>query len=180
MQHPHTLFIVCSNSRIDPNLISGSLPGELFVVRNIGNLVPTYKESPQHVATAAAIEYAVVFLKVQRIIVCGHSDCECCMSDSQNLEAELCDLPLTRRWLELRQTLGDHIRNKVLHVNLDERSCLKEQENILQQLDHLMTYPFIKKRVEKGTLQISGWHYRLEANQIYVYNRETDTFELID
>ena len=77
-QKPHTLFIACSDSRVDPNLITKTLPGELFIIRNIANLVPPYRETAEFVATTAAIEYAVVFLEVEHIIVCGHSNCGGC------------------------------------------------------------------------------------------------------
>ena len=99
-QKPHTLFIACSDSRVDPNLITKTLPGELFIIRNIANLVPPYRTTAEFVATTAAIEYAVVFLEVEHIIVCGHSNCggcNACLRTPEYLEAA----PHTKKWLEL-------------------------------------------------------------------------------
>jgi carbonic anhydrase len=105
-QTPHTLFISCSDSRVDPNMITGSLPGELFTIRNIANIVPPFRESNNYVSTASAIEYAVLMLGVDNIIVCGHSDCGGCAAYLKP-EEYLDEFPHTKKWLNLSHKIRD-------------------------------------------------------------------------
>jgi carbonic anhydrase len=107
-QTPHTLFISCSDSRVDPNMITGSLPGELFTIRNIANIVPPFRESNNYVSTASAIEYAVLMLGVDNIIVCGHSDCGGCAAYLKP-EEYLDEFPHTKKWLNLSHEVRDRV-----------------------------------------------------------------------
>ncbi len=176
-QKPHTLFISCSDSRIDPNRITKSLPGELFIIRNIANIVPPYRETAEYVSTTSAIEYAVINLEVENIIVCGHSNCGGCAA-CLNPPEHLNNMPHTKKWLELSYP----VRNRVLKEFKDEtpevREWMMEQGNILEQLKHLLTYPYIKEKVMSGKLTISGWHYIIETGEIYIYNKDTGEFLL--
>ena len=138
-QKPHTLFIGCSDSRIVPNLITRTLPGELFVIRNIANLVPIYRESQEYLSTTSAVEYAVQMLHVENIIVCGHSNCGGCKAIFMS-EKETADIPHTRRWLELMGRVKEQIESQNVQDEV-KRDLMTEQLNIVEQMNHLLTYP---------------------------------------
>ncbi|MHB1651570.1 MAG: carbonic anhydrase [Desulfitobacteriaceae bacterium] len=176
-QNPHTLFIGCSDSRLVPNLITQTLPGELFVVRNIANIVPPYRKSQEHLATTSAIEYAIKVLDVKNIVVCGHSNCGGCHSIYSSEEV-LSQIPHTKKWLEL----ADSVKNRVLAEFRDNdertREWMTEQINIVEQLKHLLTYPFIRNKYQQQELEIQGWYYIIETGEVYIYNKESEKFEL--
>lgn len=176
-QSPHTLFISCSDSRIDPNLITRTLPGELFIIRNIANLVPPFRVTGEYVATTSAIEYAVLELGVENIIVCGHSNCGGCASALKSPE-ELSHLPHTKKWLELAATVKDKVFTEISDDDPLAREWLMEQSNVIEQLRHLWSYPYIKERVESGRLNMAGWYYIIETGEVYIYNRKLGEFEL--
>lgn len=173
-QTPHTLFIGCSDSRVVPNMITKTLPGDLFVIRNIANIVPHYRATEEYVATTSAIEYAVMVLNVENIVVCGHSNCGGCnalLKEPHELDA----IPHTKKWLEL----AGHVRDRVLSENIAdplEREWRAEQLNVIEQMNHLMTYPYIASRVRSGQLTILGWHYIIETGDVFNYSAETQCF----
>lgn len=176
-QNPHTLFIGCSDSRLVPNLITKTLPGELFVVRNIANIVPPFRKSQEHLATTSAIEYAINVLKGKNIVVCGHSNCGGCHAIYSS-EDFLNKIPYTKKWLEL----ADNVKNKVVAQLVDndegKREWMTEQINIVEQLKHLFTYPFIRDKYQKGELEIYGWYYIIETGEVFNYNKNSGRFEL--
>ena len=176
-QNPHTLFISCSDSRVDPNLITGTLPGELFIIRNIANLVPPYRETPEFVATTAAIEYAVLALNVENIIICGHSNCGGCAAFVQSSEL-LENLPHTRKWMELALPVKERVLAAIPENDPEAREWMMEQANAVEQLTHLMTYPYIYEKVKNGQLAISSWHYIIETGEVYIYDQESGEFLL--
>lgn len=178
LQKPHTLFIGCSDSRLVPNLITNTLPGELFVVRNIANLVPPYRETEEYVATTSTIEYAVLALNVQNIVVCGHSNCGGCAAMLKDQE-EIAHMPHVRKWLELTGITRDKVNRILPDGDQGAREWLAEQLNIVEQLKHLLTYPFIRERYESGQLSISGWYYIIETGEIFNYDVDKGYFELI-
>lgn len=179
-QKPHTLFIGCSDSRVIPNLITQTLPGELFTVRNIANIVPPYRETEEYVATTSAIEYAVQVLQVENIVVCGHSNCGGCSalySESEKTE----HIPHVKKWLELALPVKDKILSGISSGEIlsDTKNWMTEQLNIVEQLKHLLSYPFIADRYIEGKLKIIGWYYIIETGEVYNYNKNTGYFELI-
>ena len=176
-QKPHTLFISCSDSRIDPTLITGTLPGELFIVRNIANLVPPYREAEEFLSTTAAIEYAVNALEVENIIVCGHSNCGGCAA-ALNPEKIKHTLPHTQKWLELTSPVTERLKKELPPEEPEAREWMMEQVNVIEQLKHLLTYPYIKDRVQQGQLVLSGWHYIIETGEIFIYDKEQAAFVL--
>ncbi|MDN5351249.1 MAG: carbonic anhydrase [Clostridiales bacterium] len=177
-QTPHTLFIGCSDSRIVPNLITKTMPGELFVIRNIANLIPPYRETDEYVSTTSAIEYAVQVLNVTNIVVCGHSNCGGCrllLSDEDIKKT----VPHTSRWMDL----ATNVKNKIVEAHIEDpiaREQATEQLNIVEQLSHLMTYPYIKERVESCTLNLLGWYYQIDTGDIYNYDIEKGQFVRIE
>lgn len=176
-QKPHTLFITCSDSRIDPNMITGTLPGELFIIRNVANIIPPYRETTEYVGTTSAIEYAVQMLEVENIIVCGHSNCGGC-SASLNSSDKLNSLPHTKKWLELIEPVKNRILKEFSEDEPEAREWMMEQVNVVEQLRHLMTFPYIYEKVMAGQLAISGWHYMIETGEVFIYDRKVGEFRL--
>ena len=181
-QEPHTLFLTCVDSRVVPNIITNSLPGDLFVIRNVGNIVPPYTQNSHlrdgYLATTAAIEYALNILKIKNIIICGHSDCGACSAiydDPKELESA----PYVQKWIELLEP----VRQKVLALKPKtkiKQMWLTEQINIEQQLENLMTYPFVEEKFDRGELRIYGWYYIIPTGEIFNYNMITREFKPIN
>ena len=179
-QKPHTLFIGCSDSRVVPNLITGTTPGELFTVRNVANIVPPYRVSQDYTATTSAIEYAVQALNVESIVVCGHSNCGGCAALHHPPEA-LEHLPNVLKWLEILQPVKAEV-DELAPLGTpegtpEEREWLTEQVNIVHQLRNLLTYPYILEKYKAGGLKIFGWYFLIETGEIFNYNAETKTFD---
>lgn len=166
-QHPTTLFIGCSDSRLVPYLLTGAPPGELFLVRNVGAFVPPYDGSHGHHGTAAAIEFAVLNLQVSRIVVCGHSHCGAIKALYGEVSPEARNLQL---WLDLG-------REAVLPVQAGPEALRRtEQRAVVLQLERLMDYPMVRSRVEAGRLSLHGWHYVIEDGEVHVFDVQTGRF----
>jgi len=166
-QHPTTLFIGCSDSRLVPYLLTGAGPGELFLVRNVGAFVPPYDGSYGHHGTAAAIEFAVLNLNVSRIVVCGHSHCGAIKAMYEEVSPEAQNL---QRWLELG-------REAVLPVQPGPEALRRtEQRAVVLQLDRLMDYPMVRRRVLDGRITLHGWHYVIEDGEVHVFDVQSGAF----
>ena len=180
-QEPHTLFISCVDSRVVPNLITNTLPGDLFVVRNIGNIVPPYKESQTlregYLATTAAIEYALTILEIQNIIICGHSNCGACAAIYEP-PTKLEQTPYVKKLISLLNPVKQKVES-LKPNSKSKRIWLTEQINIEQQLENLMTYPFVEERFDRGELRIYGWYYIIETGEILNYNLISREFKPI-
>lgn len=177
-QEPHTLFIGCSDSRIVPNLITKTLPGELFVIRNIANLVPPYRTSDEFLSTTSAIEYSVKILNVSTILICGHSNCGGCNALYMD-EARGAEIPHTRKWLELAK----NVRSKMLKLKIADpavREWMTEQLNIVEQMNHLLSYPYIREKYNKGELNILGWYYIIGTGEVFNYQKNENKFVKIE
>ena len=158
-QHPTALFIGCSDSRLVPYLLTGAGPGELFMVRNVGNFVPPYDASAGDHGTAAAIEFAVLHLDVRDIIVCGHSHCGAVKALYGDADPRT---PHINRWL-------DFGRDAVLPVRPTAEALRRtEQRSIALQLERLLGYPMVAERVEAGRIGLHGWHYVIEDGEVRV------------
>ena len=177
-QNPKALFIGCSDSRVMPAMITGSKPGDLFIVRNIGNFVAPYNPDADYHATASAIEYAVSILDVSDIIVCGHSHCGAISALFKEIEQTPENIH-TIKWLEL----GNEAKKTGLlaHKDSDKETMLRytERISVVYQLDNLLTYPAVKRRVEEGTLYLHGWHYDIENGHIEYYDDENYEFKAL-
>ncbi len=166
-QHPKTLFIGCSDSRLVPYLLTGAGPGELFLVRNVGALVPPYDGSHGLHGTMAAIEYAVLGLKVERIIVCGHSHCGAIRTAYEGAPEEAVAL---RAWLKL-------LEEAMLPVVPSHEAMQRtEQRSVVLQLERLLGYPMVRRAVEAGHLSLHGWHYVIEDGEVHVFDAEHGGF----
>jgi carbonic anhydrase len=178
-QNPHTLFIGCSDSRLVPSMITTTMPGELFIIRNLANIVPTYKETGEYLAAVSAIEFAIQGLEVENIVVCGHSNCGGIAALYKPAEY-FQKLPHTCTWLELAVPVKEKVLRILPEGNNASREWLTEQMNIVEQIKHLLTYPYIAEKYEKGLLTISGWYYIIETGEIFSYNKDKGFFELIN
>ena len=167
-QQPKTLFIGCSDSRIVPYVLMDCGPGDLFIARNVGNLVPPWDMSAGFHGTAAAIEFAVLQLQVQNIIVCGHSHCGAIRGLYEQPADEARHLC---QWLELARgaALPGPASTDVLRR--------VEQRSIALQLERLMSYPMVASRVKEGRLFLHGWYYVIEEGQVQVLDAGSGRFE---
>ncbi len=191
-QHPKTLFIGCSDSRLVPYLLTGAGPGELFIVRNVGAFVPPYDGSHGLHGTTAAIEYAVLNLHVERIIVCGHSHCGAIRAAYDGAPDEARAL---QAWLKLAQeallpvrlfapeTLdasspqgGASVLGRPCDGFRPEVLLRTEQRSVVLQLERLMDYPMVRREVEAGRLTLHGWHYVIEDGEIHVFDAQRADF----
>jgi carbonic anhydrase len=175
-QSPKALFIGCSDSRVIPDLIIQSNPGDLFVIRNVGNFVPPFKPDEDFHSTAAGIEYAVSMLEVKEIIICGHSHCGACKC---LFEEKITDANLihTRKWLELGESAKiSAILSLGANAPKEDLLRLTEKLSIIKQIENILTYPNVKERFENGLLSIHGWLYDIETGNIDYYNADTYEF----
>lgn len=166
-QHPKTLFIGCSDSRLVPYLLTGAGPGELFVVRNVGAFIPPYDGSHGLHGTMAAIEFGVLSLEVERIVVCGHSHCGAIRASYEGVPDEAVAL---KAWLKLGSEALLPVRSS------PEALRRTEQRAVVLQLERLMGYPMVKRKVEAGTLTLHGWHYVIEDGEIHVFDAQQGAF----
>jgi carbonic anhydrase len=170
-QHPETLFITCSDSRVVPNLITSTEPGDLFLVRNVGNVVP-------HVTvpggTAAAIEYSIEVLGVTNVIVCGHTHCG---AVNAILNPESMDrLPFVKRWLAQGERVRAIVAERYAHLPEDARMLAAVEENVLVQLENLRAFPNVATRLEAGTLTMAGWVYDIATGDVWEYDPHSGQF----
>lgn len=175
-QAPSTLFITCSDSRIVPELVTQTAPGELFVLRNAGNLVPPW--SAEHTGEAATIEYAVRVLKVSEIVVCGHSHCGA-MKGLLNPDS-IEELPAVKQWLCHAQRTLEEVTNLPLYGDgsdaSDDLLTTAVKCNVMVQLAHLRTYPAVAEAEERGDLEVHGWFYRFETGETFELNGASRQF----
>ena len=166
-QHPTILFIGCSDSRLVPYLLTGTGPGELFIVRNVGAFVPPYDGSAGYHGTSAAIEFAVLNLKVSRIVVCGHSHCGGIRALYEEVDPRAQNLTA---WLELG-------REAALPVQVTPEALRRtEQRAVVLQLERLMGYPMVREQVEAKQLALHGWHYVIEEGEVHVFDVKSGEF----
>jgi carbonic anhydrase len=171
-QAPRALFITCSDSRIDPTLLTQAEPGELFILRNAGNIVPSYGETMG--GSTATIEYAVAVLGVKHVIVCGHTDCGVMRALLHPETVE--DLPAVKNWMIQAETTRRIVRENYADLKGEELLVTTIQENVRIQLDHLRTHPAVAVRLRRGTLTLHGWVYSIPTGDIWAYDENKDVF----
>jgi len=169
-QKPHTLIITCADSRIDIETITSSSPGEVFVTRNIGNMVPPYGEMLGGVS--AVIEYAVDALKVSHAVVCGHMDCGA-MKALLHQDSSLDSMPTVKTWLR-NAAAARSVAHSLDHGDLTMRRLT--EENVLLQLTHLQTHPSVRGAMARNALTISGWIYDIATGDVLIYDAARNGF----
>ncbi len=172
-QNPETLFITCSDSRIDPSLLTQSRPGDLFILRNAGNIVPPHGAG--NGGEAATIEFAVAALGVKDIIICGHSHC----GAMQGLlhPAQVASLPAVSSWLSHAETTRRIMRENYGHLGGDQLLTATVEENVLVQLENLRTLPAVGSRLVRGDLHLHGWVYKIETGEVFAYDVDSAQFQ---
>ena len=172
-QHPLTLVIACCDSRVHPPTLMGSEPGEMFVIRNVANLVPPYHSRNEHASVAAALEFAVLNLRVRRIIILGHSGCggiQALMQGNTPANSAL------THWLSIAMPAREQICQKHTHDSdaIKNRQC--EQAAILVSLNNLLSYPWLAQRAKEGLLQLDGWYFDMHDGALWGLNSEQKKF----
>ncbi len=165
-QHPDALFITCSDSRISPNLITQTGPGDLFILRNAGNIVPPH--SAANNGEAATIEFAITGLGIRDIIVCGHSLCGAMKALVQ--PNSLREMPAMAAWLSHAEAVRCIAKQKYSHLADQALLTATAQENVLVQLTNLQTHPAVAVGLAQGTLKLHGWMYKIETGEIFAYD----------
>ncbi len=177
-QSPKTLVVSCSDSRVDPAILTDSAPGDLFVVRNVANLVPPYQPDSAYHGVSAALEYAVCHLNVAHILILGHSQCggigglmECSCADELG--------EFIGHWVDIARPAKEKVLEELANKpkELQARAC--EQASILLSIDNLLTFPFVKQRVEAGNLSLHGWYFDLQEGALHRYNPSAAEFEAV-
>jgi carbonic anhydrase len=175
-QNPHTLFITCADSRVLAELITQSQPGDLFVVKNIGNIVPPSTALGSTNSTAAAIEFAVEALRVNDIVVCGHSQCGA-MDALLHGVPRPDVMPHTCAWLKIAEPVREVIATQYAHITHPrQRADAASEENVLFALENLHSYPCVQDRLADGSLHIHGWFFKIETAELFAYDPETKQF----
>jgi carbonic anhydrase len=180
-QRPDTLFIACSDSRVVPNLFASSDPGDLFVVRNVGNLIPPCGAPERRAgenSAAAAIEFGLDALPITDIIVCGHSECGAMRALAGGRDQ--LELPYLKGWLRHAEGSLRRLDSALPGDAHLERHNRLSRVNVLEQLEHLKTYPAVHERIQAGRLRLHGWWFDIKEADVYEYGAEDGGFRLID
>ena len=179
-QKPSTMVISCVDIRVAPAEIFSTLPGELYVINNIGGLVPKYEVSGVH-GILAAIEYAVLELQVENIIILGHAKCDSIkmmMSDRFSTSANNLSTSM-KTWLSVATEARDAVKKQLAEKSTDEQQSACENESIILSLRNLMSYPYVSKRMAEDKLKIYGLHFNIETAEIMAFNPDSNFFEPI-
>ena len=171
-QSPEALFVTCSDSRIDPNLLTQSRPGDLFILRNAGNIVPPHGAA--NGGEAATIEFAVAGLGVRDVIVCGHSHCGA-VNGLLHPES-VASLPAVASWLTHAEATRRIMQENYGHLQGPELLTAGVEENVLVQLENLRTLPAVAARMARGDLKLHGWVYKLETGEVFAFDPEQGQF----
>jgi carbonic anhydrase len=175
-QNPHTLFITCSDSRVLAELITHSQPGDLFVVKNVGNIVPPASATGDTNSTAAAIEFAVDNLRVEDIVICGHSQCGAISALLGKVPTDDSQ-PHLRDWLKLAAPVQETLKKNYAHLaEAGARENAAAEENVLFGLDNLHSYPCVQERLMDGSLRLHGWFFKIATAELFAYDPEARQF----
>lgn len=172
-QKPRVLFISCSDSRVDPNLITQTEIGELFVIRNAGNIIPPYGAA--NGGEGAAVEYAIHALGIEQIVVCGHSHCGA-MKGLLQLEKLEEEMPLVYDWLKHAEATRRLVKENYKSYQTEELLEIAIAENVLTQIENLRTYPVVHSRLYQGKLKIYGWIYHIETGEVLAYDPDSHSY----
>ncbi|MEL6927010.1 MAG: carbonic anhydrase [Cyanobacteria bacterium J06600_6] len=172
-QKPRVLFVACSDSRVDPNLITDTDVGELFVIRNAGNIIPPYGAA--NGGEGGTLEYAISALGIEQVVICGHSNCGA-MKGLLKLNKLQKDMPLVYDWLKHAEATRRLVLENYPDYNDQDLMDMLVAENVLVQIDNLKTYPIVKARMHQGRLKIYAWVYNIETGNVLAYDAHTHTY----
>lgn len=174
---PLACVIGCSDARVPPDIILGAAPGDLFAVRNVANMVPPFGDNMFNRAAGSAIEYAVHFLKVPHLVVVGHTQCGGIRALAAGEERVAQEMPTLAQWLKDAIDLRERLRTLARHLSPEELEKQLVFENVVLQLEHLLTYPVVTRALEEKRLEIHGWVYDLADGRIRAYDPAKNRFE---
>lgn len=172
-QQPRVLFITCSDSRVDPNLITQSELGEIFVIRNAGNIIPPFGAA--NGGEGAAVEYAIHALGIEQVVICGHSHCGA-MKGLLHLNRLQEEMPLVYDWLKHAEATRRLVSENYTNLEDEELLEIAVAENVLTQIENLKTYPVIHSKLYQGKLRIYGWIYHIETGEILAYDPDNHAY----
>lgn len=172
-QHPRVLFIACSDSRVDPAIITQSEIGDLFVIRNAGNIIPPFEAT--NGGEGATIEYAIEALGIRQVIICGHTQCGAMKGLLQLGELED-KMPLVYSWLRHTEATRKLVQDNYGHLEKKDMLDALVAENVLTQIENLRTYPVIRSKLYRGDLSIHAWIYTIETGEVLAYDSEQHAF----
>ncbi len=177
-QRPKVALIGCSDSRVDPSMMVRSEPGDLFIVRNVANLVPPCQFDHSYHGVSAALEYAVCHLEVEHIIVLGHSKCGGIRSLMEGIPSSGNDEYISK-WVSIAERAKENVLHEFKHAPPERQAKACEHAAILVSLENLLTFPWVKERVASGVLNLHGWYFDIEDGNLYSYNPTVGAFELL-
>ena len=175
-QSPGTLVISCCDSRADPGMLLGAGPGDIFVVRNVSNLVPPYRNGAEMPGIRADIEFAVKGLNVEQIIILGHSGCGGIRALMDVEDSTASQYEFIGAWVSIAAPVRDRVLRELAGRPQAEQMKACEQGAIALSLENLLSFPWIRERVEAGTLALHGWYFDLDAGQLLAYSPQTESF----
>lgn len=175
-QSPHALVISCCDSRADPGMLMGAGPGDIFVVRNVANLVPPYRNGAEMPGIRADIEFAVKGLNVEHIIILGHSSCGGIRALMEGEGITASNFEFIGTWVGIARTVRERVLLELAHEPQATQIRACEQGAIALSLENLMSFPWIRERVERGALGLHGWYFDLDAGELLGYSPQTKTF----
>ena len=178
-QHPKIMFIGCCDSRVTPDLMLSTKPGDMFILRNVGNFVSPYVYDEELHGTSAAIAYAVAVLKVKHIIVCGHSHCGACESLYKDIPDNE-SLIHIKTWLNLGLKAKEKTLKENKFTTKEEMYKITEKYSVISQMENLLTYPDIQKRLKIHAIKIHAWYYEIETGNMSFYDKQDDTFKAVN
>ncbi len=176
-QKPKVLMIACSDSRVDPAIVLGCQPGDLFVVRNVANLVPPCESDNGYHGTSAALEFGIKSLKTNHIVIFGHARCGGIQSLFETSQEEKDKLSFIKKWMELAQPAYERVQQEHAHLSQKEKMTTCEQYSLLNSLENLMSFEWIQERVKAQQLFLHAWYFDMQTGLIYAYDKHTNDFK---
>lgn len=173
-QHPEALFITCSDSRLVPNVITQTNPGDLFTLRNAGNIVPPHGAG--HGGEAATLEYAIEALGVRHIIICGHTKCGAIKALIEHDPATFEKMPAVKSWLEYAEATRRIVVDNYSDYEGEALLNIAAQEHVLVQLENVQTHPSVAAKLARGHLTLHGWIFKLETADVFAYSDDEGRF----
>lgn len=179
-QKPKVLMIACSDSRVDPALIMNCQPGELFVIRNVANLVPPYEDDHSYHGTSAALEFGVCVLGISHVILFGHTQCGGIQTLLENAHKSSGQNSFLSKWMELAQAAHDTTIENHPKSPLEEKIVLCGQYSLIHSLKNLQTFPWVAERVKQGTLSLHAWNFDMSQGILKEYDEKENCFKVIN
>jgi carbonic anhydrase len=178
-QSPKTIVVGCCDSRVDPAIVTDCDPGDLFIIRNVANLVPPFETSGNYHGTSAALEFGVRHLEVENIIVLGHAQCGGIRALLNQAPGKEIQEGFISGWMKVASNARNRVLSRMHDESLDKQARACEQEGILVSLDNLLTFPWILERVAQKKLALHGWYFDMERGELLRYNPSSNSFEAL-